>query len=194
VVSFPEIYFQTRVEWRAWLTENHNLSKGVWLLFFKKEAGKPCMTYDEAVEEALCFGWIDGIIKNLDEEKYVRKIMPRTNLFNWSPSNRKRVGSLIESGLMTEIGLSKIGDYSKTGKLTWPEDKTEQPNSLSLTPGLIEMLKQNQMAYSNCNNLSSSHQKQYIMWIMSAKQEETRQKRMKEAIPLLEKNHKNLIK
>jgi len=194
MASFPEIFFQSRTEWRVWLLENHCNSNGVWLLFFKKESGKPTMTYNEAVEEALCFGWIDGIIKNLDEERYVRKIMPRINLFNWSSSNRKRVESLIESGLMTEIGLSKIGDYSKTGKLTWPEDKTEQPNLLSLTPGLIEMLKLNQMAYSNYNNLSSSHQNRYILWIMSAKQEETRQKRMKEAIPLLEKNYKNLLK
>lgn len=194
MISFPEVFFATRVEWRTWLSENHNKSKGVWLIFFKTESGKPTMTYDEAVEEALCFGWIDGIIKNLDEKRYVRKIMPRTNLFKWSQINRKRVERLIESGLMNEIGLLKIGDYSKTGKLIWPEDQNEKPPILSFTPEMIELLKQNPVAFSNFNNLSSSHQKRYILWIMSAKQQETREKRMKEAIPLLEKNHKNLIK
>jgi uncharacterized protein YdeI (YjbR/CyaY-like superfamily) len=194
MISIPEVFFPTKIEWRAWLTENHAKSTGVWLLFFKKESEKKTMTYDEAVEEALCFGWIDGIIKKLDEERYVRKIMPRTNLFNWSPTNRERVEKLIESGLMTEIGLSKVGDYSKTGKLIWPENQTDQPPLIPFSPELIEQLKQNPVAYSNYNNLTTSHQNRYIRWIMSAKQEQTRQKRMKDAIPLLEKNHKNLIK
>lgn len=192
--NFPEIFFPSRVEWRAWLSENYSTSKGLWLVFFKKESGKTTMTYDEAVEEALCFGWIDGIIKNLDHERFVRKIMPRTNLFNWSQTNRDRVERLIKSGRMTEIGLSKIGDYSKTGKLVWPEDQLEQPPIISLTLEMIELLRQNPVAYSNYNNLSASHQKRYNLWIMNTKQEETRMKRMKEAIPLLEKNHKNLLK
>jgi uncharacterized protein YdeI (YjbR/CyaY-like superfamily) len=194
MISFPEVFFPTRIIWRDWLSENHAKSRGVWLLFFKKESGKQTMTYDEAVEEALCFGWIDGIIKKMDEERYVRKMMPRTNLFNWSQTNRERVERLIESGLMTEIGLLKIGDYFKTGKLIWPENRADQPPLLSFTPELIEHLKQNPVAYSNYVNLSTSHQNRYIRWIMSAKQEQTRQKRMKDAIPLLEKNHKNLIK
>jgi uncharacterized protein YdeI (YjbR/CyaY-like superfamily) len=192
--SFPELYFETRDKWRAWLSENHDKSKGIWLLFYKKESGKPSLTYEETVEEALCFGWIDGIIKNLDEKRYVRKIMPRTNPFKWSATNRKRVERLIESGLMTEIGLSKIGDYSKTGKLIWPEDSIVHPPLVSFTPEMVELLKQNPVAFSNYNKLSASHQKRYILWIMSAKQEDTRKKRMKEAIPLLEKNHKNLLK
>jgi uncharacterized protein YdeI (YjbR/CyaY-like superfamily) len=194
MVSFPEIFFPNRVEWRTWLSENHDKSKGVWLLFFKKESGKTTMTYEEAVEEALCFGWIDGTIKNLDQERYVRKIMPRTNFKNWSPSNKKRIEKLVENGKMTEIGLSKIGDYSKTRKVIWSEDRKDRPLLLSFTPEMIEILKQNPVAYSNYKNLAASHQKRYILWVMSAKQEETRQKRMKEAIPLLEKNHKNLIK
>jgi uncharacterized protein YdeI (YjbR/CyaY-like superfamily) len=194
MISFPEVFFPTRFEWRAWLSENHAKSTGVRLLFFKKESEKKTMTYDEAVEEALCFGWIDGIIKKLDEERYVRKIMPRTNLFNWSPTNRERVEKLIERGLMTEAGLLKIGDYSKTRKLVWPEE-TEKPTlQLSFSPEFMEILKQNQLAYNNFCNLSPSHQKRYALWVMNAKQEQTRQKRMKDAIPLLEKNHKNLIK
>ena len=75
--SLPEIYFSLREEWRNWLSEYHDKAKGLWLVFYKKEAGKPTLNYEEAVEEALCFGWIDGIIKNLDQEKYARKIMQK---------------------------------------------------------------------------------------------------------------------
>jgi uncharacterized protein YdeI (YjbR/CyaY-like superfamily) len=191
--QLPAIFIATRQDWRDWLSENHHKSKGVWMVFYNKKSGVQSLTYDDFVEEALCFGWIDGIIKNIDGDRYLRKIMPRTNFSNWSSSNRKRVEKLIEGGFMTEFGLAKIGNYSKTGKLAWPENK-EQTDFLSLTPGLIDILRQNPVAFSNFNKLSISHQKKYILWIMSAKQEDTRQRRMKEAIPLLEKNHKNLIK
>ena len=192
--QLPEIYFQTREEWREWLAENHDQSEGVWLVFHNKNSGMPTLSYDDAVEEALCFGWIDGIIKNVDNKKYLRKITPRTNLLNWSAINRKRVEKMIEQGLMTEVGLFKIGDYSKTGKVVWPEE-TEKPSLLlSFSPELLERLKQNQLAYNNFCDLSPSHQKRYALWVMNAKQEETRKKRLEEAILLLEKNHKNLLK
>ena len=192
--SFPEIYFPTREQWRAWLSENHDQSNGLWLLFYKKDSGKPSLNYEETLEEALCFGWIDGIIKNLDSQRFVRKFTPRTNLILWSPSNRQRVERLMESGLMTEIGLSKIGDYSKTGNLIWPENSKEPPPLIPLSSEMIDLLKQNPVAFSNFSNLSASNQKKYVLWIMSAKQQETREKRMREAILLLEKNHKNLLK
>ena len=189
----PEIYLPRRNEWRNWLSENYELSKGIWLLFYKKDSGKPTLTYKEAIEEALCFGWIDGIIKNIDEEKYVRHFMPRTNLYNWSETNRKRVELLIKNGKMTEAGLLKIGDYVTTRKLKWETvSKDKMPETFS--PDMIEALKKNTVAYTNFMNMTRSHQKRYIGWVMSAKQEITRQKRMKEAILLLEKNQKNLLK
>jgi uncharacterized protein YdeI (YjbR/CyaY-like superfamily) len=191
--GYTELYFTGCEEWRQWLSENHDKSSGIWLVFYNKESGKPTLKYDEAVETALCFGWIDSTIKNLDSEKYVRKLIPRKDFYNWSPSNRERVECLIKSGQMTPIGLNKIGDYAKTGKLAWPEIG-EKPKFPPLAPGLFEMLKQNQVAFSNYTQMSPSHQKRYAQWVMSAKLEETRLKRMKEAITLLEKNFKNLIK
>lgn len=192
--TIPEIFFSTRKEWREWLAKNHDQSEGVWLVFYNKDSGMPTLSYDDAVEEALCFGWIDGIIKNVDDKKYLRKIMPRTNLNNWSVINRKRVEKMIGQKLMTEAGLQKIGDYSKTGTLVWPEEPEKPSLQLSFSPEILERLKQNPLAYNNFYNLSLSHQKRYVIWIMNAKQEETRRKRLEEAILLLEKNHKNLLK
>ncbi|MBN1925263.1 MAG: YdeI/OmpD-associated family protein [Prolixibacteraceae bacterium] len=187
------LYFSERKEWKSWLQQYYNDSKGIWLVFYKKETGKPTMEYDDAVEEALCFGWIDGIIKKLDNERYVRKFMPRINFYNWSPTNRKRAEKMIAEGKMTSAGLNKIGDYAKTGKLIWPEyDKSQIPNEFA--PNLYKMLCQNKQASQNFRNLSPSHQKRYLMWVMSAKTQETRLKRMKEAVDLLEKNIKNLNK
>jgi uncharacterized protein YdeI (YjbR/CyaY-like superfamily) len=189
----PELYFPIRQEWRKWLSENQSRKEGIWLVFYNKESGKPTLKYDDAVEEALCFGWIDGVIKNLDQEKYERKFMPRTNFYNWSPTNRKRVEKMIKTGWMTETGLNKIGDYATSGKLVWPEEKARQEFP-PLSPDFFEALKQNPVAFSNFNQMMPSHQKRYTQWVMSAKQDETRKKRMQEAILLLEKNFKNLIK
>jgi uncharacterized protein YdeI (YjbR/CyaY-like superfamily) len=191
--QLPEIFIATRQHWREWLNANHDKSKGVWMVFYNKKSGFQSLTYDDFVEEALCFGWIDGTIKNIDTDRYVRKIMPRTNFSNWSASNRKRVEKLIEGGFMTEFGLAKIGNYSKTGELAWPEEK-KRIVPIDFSVACRSILQQNSVALFNYINLSSSHQKRYIIWVMSAKQEATQMKRMKEAIPLLEKNHKNLIK
>jgi|WetSurMetagenome_2_1015567.scaffolds.fasta_scaffold308092_2 uncharacterized protein YdeI (YjbR/CyaY-like superfamily) len=189
----PELYFPIREEWRNWLSENQSRQEGIWLVFYNKDAGKPTLKYNDAVEEALCFGWIDGIIKNLDQERYARKFMPRTDFFNWSETNRKRVEKLVKNGQMTSTGLNKIGDFASTGKLIWPKEKVRQEFP-PFSPELLEVLKKNTVAFLNYNKMAPSHQKRYTQWVMSAKQESTRQKRMQEAIVLLEKNHKNLIK
>jgi uncharacterized protein YdeI (YjbR/CyaY-like superfamily) len=191
--QLPEIFIATRQDWRDWLSENHHKSKGVWMVFYNKKSGMPTLTYDDFVEEALCFGWIDGTIKNIDGDRYLRKIMPRTNFSNWSASNRARVEKLSGSGLMTGFGLAKIGNYSKTGKLAWPEEK-KIIVPIDFSVACRSILQQNSVALFNYNNLSSSHQKRYIIWVMSAKHEATQIKRMAEAVKLLEVNHKNLIK
>ena len=100
-----QVYVQNREEWRNWLRQHHDRSNGIWLVFYKKHTGKPTLKYDEAVEEALCFGWIDSIIKKVDDEKYVRKLTPRKADSRWSESNKKRVTKLQKQGLMTQVGL-----------------------------------------------------------------------------------------
>ena len=186
------LYFTNKSEWRNWLAENHNQTEPVWLLFYKKNKGLPSLDYNDVVEQALCFGWIDGIIKGINDESYMRKLMPRTNFFNWSETNRRRVQKLIETKEMTEIGLAKIGNYASTGKLIWPEIKPE--NHTEFSKNLFEILKSDQLAFTHYSNLTQVHKVKYIQWVMSAKKEETQKRRMSEAVQLLRKNTKNLLK
>jgi uncharacterized protein YdeI (YjbR/CyaY-like superfamily) len=190
--NFPEIYFPNRDEWRKWLSDNYDKMRGVWVIFFKKETGKASLDYNEFVEEALCFGWIDGIIKNVDNEKYLRKVMPRTNLTKWSAINCQRFEKLVAEGRMTEAGMQKADNYAGTGKLVCQKEEIILPTSFSKV--CWDLLQQNSVALSNYNKLSESNKKRYTVWVMSAKQESTQLKRMNEAVRLLEINHKNLLK
>ncbi|MCK4265961.1 MAG: hypothetical protein KAX31_01690, partial [Thermoplasmata archaeon] len=101
-------YFTCRAEWRAWLEEHHDSEPVLWLVFYKKGTGRPTLTYEEAVGEALCFGWIDSTIRSLDEESYVRQFTPRKKRSNWSELNLIRVRKLMEQGRMTDAGLKKL--------------------------------------------------------------------------------------
>ena len=97
-------YAKDRKEWREWLEKNHDKEKEVWLVYYRKSTGKPTVSYNDSVEEALCFGWIDSIEKGVDEERFMSRFTPRKPKSNWSPSNRARAKRLIESGLMTDSG------------------------------------------------------------------------------------------
>jgi len=111
-----ELYLAKRDDWRAWLLENHGAKKEVWLIYYKKQTGKPSISYDDSVEEALCFGWVDSIIKKIDYEKFARKFTPRTRRSTWSESNKKRVEKMIREGKMTEAGLSRIKEAKDSGE------------------------------------------------------------------------------
>ncbi len=108
-------YSKTPAEWWEWLQNNYDRSTGVWLIFHKKDTGLPSIDYEDAVNEALCYGWIDSIIKKIDEEQYARKFTPRNYNSKWSASNKVRIEKLIHSGRMTEIGLVKIEAAKKNG-------------------------------------------------------------------------------
>jgi uncharacterized protein YdeI (YjbR/CyaY-like superfamily) len=103
-------------EWRAWLQANHAVEKEVWLIIYKKHTGTPSVTFEEATEEALCFGWIDSIMKGADEEKYILRYTPRRKGSKWSEANKKRAAKLIEQRRMTEAGLAKIEEAKRTGE------------------------------------------------------------------------------
>ena len=106
-----QLFFQTLAEWRDWLAKNYNKESVLWLIFYKKETGISSIDYESAVEEALCYGWIDSIIKKLDESRYARKFTPRKDSSKWSEINKNRVARLIKNGRMTKIGLAKIKVY-----------------------------------------------------------------------------------
>ncbi|MGB2982026.1 MAG: hypothetical protein WBC77_12350, partial [Candidatus Zixiibacteriota bacterium] len=99
------LYVTNRDDWRAWLRKNHSSQKEVWLIYYKKHTGKPRIPYDDAVEEALCYGWIDSTIKRIDEEKYAQKFTPRSEKSNWSELNKRRAKKMIREGRMTQAGL-----------------------------------------------------------------------------------------
>jgi len=182
-----QLYFETASELRTWLQENHDKSSGVWLVFFKKESDKPTLNYEESVEEALCFGWIDSVIKKIDEYSYVRKFTPRKDGSNWSNPNKKRVKKLIKEGRMTEVGMAKVEIAKQNGewdKPDTPRQQLEMPEEFHLA------LQKNKKAREFFNTLSKTDQKPFIMWVASAKRPETREKRVKESIGILEKGQK----
>ena len=179
--------FKKRDNWRAWLAENHATAPELWLVLYKKNSGKPTVTYDEAVEEALCFGWIDGIVKAIDEEKYATRFSPRRSGSVWSESNKKRVAKMIAQGRMTEIGLTKVREAKANGewdKASAREDVTKIPLELK------RALQADKVAGEKFEQLAPSHKRQYIYWIAEAKRDETRQKRIQETIKLLKANRR----
>jgi uncharacterized protein YdeI (YjbR/CyaY-like superfamily) len=182
-----QLFCKTIEEWRKWLKQNHRKVDGVWLVFYKKGAGEQSLDYDSALDEALCYGWIDSIIKKIDDTKYARKFTPRNEVSKWSEINRKRVERLIKAGRMTEAGIAVV----KAAKANGCWDKPDRPPIVTEVPVELQAaLAKNKKALAIFNKLAPSHQKQYIMWIAMAKRQETREKRIKETIALLEKGEK----
>jgi len=182
------LYVTTRSQWRQWLKIHHQDENEIWLIYYKKHTAKSRIPYNDAVEEAICFGWIDSLIKRIDDEKFRQKFTPRTNIKQWSELNKKRAQRMINEKKMTEAGLAKI-DFE-----SWKNEKQKGADStrpqFSLSKEMKKELQKNQTVWRNFNNLPPSQQRNYIGWIMSAKKEETRQKRLKETIILLKKNQK----
>ncbi len=176
----------TREEWRAWLAEHHASETEIWLVFNKKQSGRPRLAYEDAVEEALCYGWIDSLIQRIDDEKYAQKFSPRRLDSNWSASNKERVARMIREGRMTPAGLSKIS-YSHPERIQPPPKKQVEP---VLAPELKQQLMANPKAWENFQNLAPSYRRVYVGWIMDAKKPETRVRRMQQAIARLERNEK----
>ena len=190
-------YFDSRKSFRIWLEKNHNSSPGIWMIYYKKHVNKECIVYDEALEEALCFGWIDSIIKKADENQYLRKFTPRTNLSKWSDINKKLVLSLISQDKMTEAGLRKIDVYLETGKVDWDVKDTKsdkEKKELHIPDFILKAFADNEPALTNFNNLAVTYRRHYFLWITSAKREETIQSRLKEAVGLLKDNRKLSLK
>lgn len=185
-----QLHFANREAFRDWLERNHNSSNGFRMLFYKKHTKKANIPYDEAVEEALCFGWIDSLIKRINEDRYLRKFTPRSNIQKWSEINKIRTDKAYRQGRMTEFGLAKIPAVQQNGRLVWPSEKTELKNELNVPSFIRQALSENPPADLNFEKLAPSYRRNYLVWITSAKKEATRQKRLDEAISLLKQNKK----
>jgi uncharacterized protein YdeI (YjbR/CyaY-like superfamily) len=174
------LYVTNRDDWRAWLKENHGSQKEVWLVYYKKHTGKPRIPYDDAVEEALCYGWIDSTVKRIDDEKYAQKFTPRNERSNWSELNKKRARKMIKQGRMTRTGLAK---FKQAGKQEDKDTQGKPPKKrLVIPPDLKKALSANKQALENFNNFAPSYRRLYIGWITAAKRKETREKRINQTV------------
>ncbi len=176
-----------RDEWRSWLKMNHSREKEAWLIFYKKQVSAGRMSYLEALDEALCFGWIDGRLKRIDDERHMIRFSPRRERSVWSDRNVRRVRKLIEEGRMTPAGLAKIDN--KTLKRPLPKNGRLRPR-FRISQEMKRRLMINEKAWNNYCKLAPSSKEQYAYWLTSAKKPETREKRLKKAIALLMRNKK----
>lgn len=174
----------TLQEWRQWLSKNHAKEKEVWLVYHKKHTGKSSVSYEDSVQEALCWGWIDSLIKRLDEDQYARKFTPRKLESQWSTTNIKRIQQLKSENRLQSSGLSVIPEEILEGKIPVLPSKTEMSTEFQ------GALSQNATANSYFERLTEKQQDLYIRWISSATLSSTRQKRSEEAVKLLAEGKK----
>ena len=172
---------KSRQAWRAWLTKNHATSPGVWLVYAKKHTKIPSLTYNDAVEEALCFGWIDSLIHPIDDSYYRQVFTPRKPRSLWSALNRKRVERLVEAGLMTAAGLALITLAKKTG--TWHGHAPSE--TLTLPPELRKAINANPAAKKNWPTYTESQRKMFLYSVHGAKRPETRAKRVARVVEIV---------
>lgn len=171
--------------WREWLKKNHDKEELIWLVFKKKSAGPVPFDYHQALDEALSYGWVDSLLRSIDEHEYMRKFTPRKTSSTWSKINKKKVEQLIRAGRMTEHGMAKIEAARKNGM--W--DKGVQPPDISdeLPGALLQAFQNHPLARDHYFAMKETARKQFNIWINVAKRAETVQKRLEESIRLLEK-------
>ncbi len=179
-------YAKTQKEWRKWLEENHQSEKSVWLIIYKKESGTPSVYYTDAVDEAICFGWIDSKPNKRDDESYYQFFAKRNPKSNWSKVNKGKVARLLEKGLLAPAGLEAIETAKQNG--TWTAlDKVEE---LTIPEDLQKAFDQNKTAFDNWEKFPRSSKRGILEWILNAKRPETRQGRIDETVKLAKENIK----
>jgi uncharacterized protein YdeI (YjbR/CyaY-like superfamily) len=171
---------RTLAQWRAWLAKHHASESEVWLIFHKQHTGVTSIDYKDALDEALCFGWVDSLVKRLDDRRFARKFTPRRADSRWSAVNRKRYAELEAAGRLKPPGKER----PPTGRGYGPRPpRLALPSKL---PAYIQAaLKKHPKARHHFEALAPSHRRRYFAWIESAKREETKLRRLEEAIRLL---------
>jgi len=179
-------HFKNRNEFRKWLEKNHFKKTELWLLFYKVHTNKKSVRYAEAVEEALCFGWIDGIVKRIDDEKHAQRYTPRKPRSYWSNVNKERAKRMIEQGKMTDAGLVKIKEAKKSG--WWQNAYTTSRGDYEMSEEMKKALMSDKEAWNNFRNFGKGYQNTYIFYVNYAKREETKQKRIQLVLERATKN------
>ena len=170
------LHVKTRRQWRAWLKKHHASSPGVWLVFYKAHTGVKSIPYEDMVRELLCFGWIDSLVKRLDDSRYALKVTPRRPTSKWSGINRKRWLELRSAGLLTPAGLAAA-----------PTENTYAPKPVipELPAYLGKALRANPGAWKFFRELAPTYRRDFVVWIHIAKRPDTRARRLRESISLL---------
>ena len=185
--AFELVEAPSRGAWRAWLAQNHESSPGVWLVQYKKASGRPSVVYADAVEEALCYGWIDGQARSEGDSTWLQKYTPRTKRSIWSKINRDKVQALIKSGDMRPAGLAEIERAKKDGRWDAAYDSSK---TITVPDDLEKALYKNKEAKAFFEKLDSRNRYAILFRIHNAKKAETRERRIKQFVEMLERGEK----
>ena len=175
--SIKTLKVKNRSAWRSWLKKHHASTSEIWLIFHKRHTGITTLEYNDAVEEALCFGWVDSLVRRIDDSLFSRKFTPRKAGSRWSTINRKRYADLQSRGLLSAPGLKR----APTGR----SGDAPRPSVIKLPDYISKALKAKPKAWKFFELLAPSYRKLYIGWIDSAKRQETKERRLREAVGLL---------
>lgn len=181
------IFFKKPEEWRRWLEQNHNISKGVWLRFYKKASGVESLNYSEALDEALCFGWIDGQANKYDDASYLQKFTPRRSRSNWSKRNIEHISRLEKEGKMTPAGWKEVEAAKADGR--WELAYDSQSNS-TVPEDFLQQLLNDKKALTFFESLTKANKFAITYRLQTAKKPETRQRRMQAILEMLSKGEK----
>ena len=182
-----EIFYpKSRQGWREWLQENHHKKQSVWLIYYKKKSNIPTVTYSEAVDEALCFGWIDSKSKPIDNEKFMQFFSRRKENSVWSKVNKQKIERLTRDGLMTEAGLAIVEKAKQNGSWTI----LDEAEAVIIPADLEKGFQKRPNAKKYFLSLSRSDKRNILQWLVLAKRQETREKRITEIVELADKNQK----
>ncbi len=184
--GYELVHLRDRAAWRRWLERNHGTAKGVWVVSWRTQTGKPRMEYNALVEEALCFGWIDGHQKPVDDERIMQLLTPRRPGSAWASSNKKRVASLEQAGAMTEAGRRVVEAAKADG--SW--SRYDSADSLEIPTDLKAALARNAAAARNFDAFTDAAKRAILRWLIDAKRPETRAKRVGETARLAATNER----
>ena len=179
-----ERYFKTRKDFREWLEKYHDNVRELWIIYYKKHTKKASIPYADAVEEAICFGWIDGKIKRIDDERYMQRFTPRIKGSKWSLINKNRAKKMIKQGMVKKSGMDKINEAKANGEWerAYSTNTTTVKKQVKIPDELESALKKKKGAWVNFNKFAPSHRNLYIHWIESAKRQETIDRRINEVV------------
>lgn len=187
VNEFPVICFEEPAEWEAWLERNHSASNGVWLKFHKKASGLKSVNYDQALDVALCYGWIDGQLKKFDENSYLQKFTPRRPKSIWSKRNIEHTGRLEKEGRMKPSGRLAVEQAKADGR--W-ELAYDSPAQMSFPEDFIAELTKNKKAFEFFESLNKANKYAIVWRLQTAKRPETRAKRMQTILEMLNRGER----